>query len=110
MSIISFNMELLCTHTENGTVWHGSKEELMHAISEEKRIIIKRPNILERWEGWELPDSDHTKLQRLLLTRARTPQEKTLVRRYIAAGSSANGNILTTPIQSPYRNKQESLT
>ena len=72
--------------TDCGSYVCNNSEEYNSILLEEKNIIKKRNNILERFEHWELSGTESDKisqLRRLLISRCKNDQEEKLVMDYI---------------------------
>ena len=82
MEILDLNHTTLTIHTLTGTLICTNTDEFNKIVAEAKRNISKRTNPLERFEFWEIPDNDHGKIGVLLMARARTREEKDLIKRY----------------------------
>lgn len=85
-----FNFELLIAYTDLGSFFCKSLSELNILQEVAKKQIEKRDHVLDRYESWEIPDSDTGKISRLLMSRARNREEKELVKRYMAIATKEN--------------------
>lgn len=82
--IFDVNFEHLYIFSDKGHTHYKSEAEMAPILDEERRMITMRSHCLDRWEAWEIPKgAPDSYVYRLLMGRARTQEEKALVRRYV---------------------------
>ena len=79
--VLHVNKDIMCIYTNCGAVLCKDEEEFDRLISQEKKKIIARSYVLDRFEHWEV--NDEQSLKKLLLSRVNNNTEKELVRKYI---------------------------
>jgi hypothetical protein len=95
-SVASINQEHMYIYTTVGTFILQNRSEFNSLVLQVKNHISKRPNILDRFEYWELTGNDLKELRRILLGRSRNDSERKLVEQFYKFAQSLETNGIET--------------
>ena len=83
VEVIWINIEEMIVYTTQGATLLQDKKELDSMLVQTKRDIANRPNVLDRFEHWEISGNDLRMISKILMSRTKNGKEKSLVKEYV---------------------------